>query len=274
MFLFLGSKAEISTKSLVLFSSVTYLWGIMQILKRLIICLLAALMMLSCHMHRQDGRVVVTGKARGLADGDTVVAYLFHFDGEVGRSIMRDTLQRGRFRFELDSLPSGGNRFSIELCSGFREVLCLSPELYLEPGAHVRMKGLGRHYYTARITSPVKDQKLRQRFIRRMSRDVLEKHQDIFVDREAVISKREYDRSITGEERDSLYRLASAMLKQMDSLNAILTRQELELMFSEPPGQFWMKQLRSNAKGLSYGYNKEYRPVIEKLYDGLPAEIK
>lgn len=246
----------------------------MQILKRTIICLLAGLMLLSCNMHRQDGRVVVTGKARGLADGDTVVACLFHFDGETGRSIMRDTLHRGRFRFVLDTLPAGGNKFSIELFSGFRDILCLGPRLYLEPGANVRIKGLGRHYYTARITSPVKDQKLRQHFIRRMSRDVLEKHQDIYVDREAVINKREYDKSITVEERDSLYRLSSAMLKQMDSLSEIIARQDLELMFSEPPGQFWMERLRSKAKGLSYGYYKKYRPVIEKLYEGLPAELK
>ena len=35
-----------------------------------------------------------------------------------------------------------------------------------------------------------------------------------------------------------------------------------------------MDKLKSEAKGLSIGRDKEYRPIIEQLYAGLPAELR
>jgi len=225
----------------------------------------------------QSSKVVINGIVDGLADTDTINVVLYHFDGEVGKQYMLDTLDRGRFHFELDTLPSGNSKYCIGLFSkhaGIPEVLCLCPELYLEPGAHVHMKGIGKYYYTARISSPVKDQKLRQRILGKMSQKDWEHFQDLYVDRYAVVNNRMYGSGLSSNERDSLYRLSEVMLKQSDSISILLNHQRMKLMVTEPPGQYWMDKLKSEAKGLSIGRDKEYRPIIEQLYAGLPAELR
>ena len=121
-------------------------------------------------------KTVIEGRADGISGSDPVIAVLFHYEGDVGKQWAVDTLREGRFRFELDSLSESGNHYGImlrrvhyppeEKRAYVPEMLCYPPEIYLEPGARVRIKGLARHFQTAKISSPVKDQKLRQRFLR------------------------------------------------------------------------------------------------------------
>ena len=241
-----------------------------------IVCFLACVMALSCTVRHPDG-ALVTGKVDGCPDNDVILVRLVHWDGSVGRQYMLDTLRRGRFRFRLDTLPSGSSKYTIGLDrrdSGMYETMCLGPEVYLEPGARVRIKGVAKHYYTARIHSNVKDQKLRQRFLSKVSCEDWEHYQDLYVDRYAVINKGYYDQSISGAERDSLHRLSDRMLKQSDSISDIINRQELKAMTTEPPGQYWMERLRRKSEGLQHGMYKEYRSIFGKLYESLPAGLK
>lgn len=139
-------------------------------MKKYHLALLFALFMAACTAKYPEG-AVISGTVGGVPASDSVLVVLFRHEGEVGRQFMKDTLQGGRFRFVIDSLPDGIGKYSIGLFGKkgdhFRTVLNLNTDLYLEPGAKVRIKGEGKHYFTADVSSNVKDQKLRQRFLKK-----------------------------------------------------------------------------------------------------------
>ena len=241
-----------------------------HITRLLVLCALMA----SCA--RPSSKVVIDGEVEGYDDLENVTAILFHVDGEYGKQFLSDTLRDGRYHFEIDSLPDGSNVFSVHLFSiqpQASQTLCYGPDLYLEPGAHVRIKGSGRHYHTAEITSPVKDQKLRQQFLKRMSQTDWDNYQDAYVDYDVLIHEY-YAPGLTDGQRDSLRALLVPVRTQMDSVRILLDRQELEIMKSEPVGQFWMKKLSNFAKLVAYKMNPEYRSETESLYAGLSPEMK
>ena len=244
---------------------------------RLIISIVSLVGILTACSDKHPAGAVISGTVGGVPPSDSVLVVLFRHEGEVGRQFLTDTLQNGRFRFVIDTLPDGFGKYSIGLFGKngeyFRTVLNLNTDLYLEPGAKVRIKGEGRHYFTAGVSSNVKDQKLRQRFLKKMSLADWELFQDLYVDRYAAIDKRG-DPNITAAERDSLYRLTNDLLEQSNSIQARIQKQTLELMKTEPVGQYWMDRLLTYAKSVSHGMNKEIKPQLEKLYSSLPQELR
>lgn len=192
----------------------------------------------------------IVGKLTGFASDDSITVYLMHYDGISGRSIKTDTIRNGSFSFRLDSL-SGDKHYSIDLMrirKDSYDILCFGPEIYLEPGAKVKIKGDGRYLYTADISSPVEDQKLRQEFISKMSQEDLKEYQDLF----------------TGRKKD---------VTAMDSISKRLTEQRLALMETEPFGEYSLSRLSAIASMLSYGYG-EYRETVSRLMDRLTKEQK
>lgn len=192
----------------------------------------------------------IVGKLTGFASDDSITVYLMHYDGISGRSIKTDTIRNGSFSFRLDSL-SGDKHYSIDLMrirKDSYDILCLGPEIYLEPGAQVKIKGDGRYLYTADISSPVEDQKLRQEFISKMSQEDLKEYQDLF----------------TGRKKDKT---------AMDSISKRLTEQRLALMETEPFGEYSLSRLSAIASMLSYGYG-EYRETVSRLMGRLTEEQK
>lgn len=192
----------------------------------------------------------IVGKLTGFASDDSITVYLMHYDGMSGRSIKTDTIRNGSFSFRLDSL-SGDKHYSIDLMrirKDSYDILCFGPEIYLEPGAKVKIKGDGRYLYTADISSPVEDQKLRQEFISKMSQEDLKEYQDLF----------------TGRKKD---------VTAMDSISKRLTEQRLALMETEPFGEYSLSRLSAIASMLSYGYG-EYRETVSRLMDRLTEEQK
>ncbi len=192
----------------------------------------------------------IVGKLTGFAPDDSITVYLMHYDGISGRSIKTDTLRNGSFSFRLDSL-SGDKHYSIDLMrirEDSYDILCFGPEIYLESGARIKIKGDGRYLYTADISSPVEDQKLRQEFISKMSQEDLKEYQDLF----------------TGRKKDKT---------AMDSISKRLTEQRLALMETEPFGEYSLSRLSAIASMLSYGYG-EYRETVSRLMGRLTEEQK
>lgn len=232
----------------------------------------------------RSSKTIIEGRADGISGPEPVVANLLHFEGNVAKIWAVDTLREGRFRFELDSLAESGNCYGIMLETRpavpvkkrayVPEILCYPPELFLEPGVRVRIKGLARHFETAQITSPVKDQRLRQRFLKRMSWTDWDQYQDLYAERNAIVSRLTIDTTLTDRERDSLRARANLLRAQRDSLGIIRVSRQIQVMAKEPVGQYWMHEMTVLAKALSYRYYLEFRPEIERLFDRLPPEVK
>lgn len=227
-----------------------------------------------CSQVPKDG-AVISGYVTGFAPDDSITVYLMHHDGVSGQSIMVDTLRNGRFQFRLDSLK-GEKHYSINLMrihedKGSYEVLCFGPEIYLEPGASVNIEGEGKYLYTANITSPVEDQKLRQRFISKMSQDDWEARQDLFTGYYALLNEYSFGSDSSQATKDSLKRMMKDNLAASDSVNNRLSDQELALLETEPIGEFALSSLWSLAIMVSMGQN-EYRESVTRLSGRLTEE--
>ena len=251
-------------------------------MKRLFIPLIISIVffgsILTACSDKYPAGAVISGTVSGVPAYDSVLVRLLRYDGDVGRQIMADTLRDGRFQFVIDTLPEGVGKYSISLSGKtddgyFRKVLNYSCRLYLEPGAKVKVKGEGKHYFTADISSNVEDQKLMQRFLKKMSLADWEELQDLFVDRYAAMDKLG-DPTLSASEKDSLYQLSNRMLEQSNSVHDRIREQTLKLMETEPVGRYWMEELLSYAKSVSNGMYKEMKPQLEKLYAGLPQELR
>ena len=231
----------------------------------------------ACSQVPKDG-AVISGDVTGFAPDDSITVYLMHFDGESGKSILTDTLRNGRFQFRLDSL-SGENHYSIDLMrihedKGSYDVLSFGPEIYLEPGAAVSIEGEGKYLFTAKITSTVEDQKLRQRFISKLSQEDLRARQDLFTGYYALLNKYYYDADTSPAAKDSLKRLMKENQAASDSVNHRISGQELTILETEPIGEYALSRLYSLAMQVSIMGRNEFREAVTRLSDRLTEEQK
>ena len=193
---------------------------------------------------------------------------------------MSDTLKNGHFIFRLDSL-TGEKHYSLSLLRTYKDsdsydMLGYGPDLYLEPGALVRIKGEGRYLPIARVSSPVKDQKLRQRFISKMSQDDWKMSQDLFLDYYALHNDYYYGSDTTRAYKESLKRKMTENMAATDSVGMLLTEQKLEIMETEPFGEYALTELCSIASLVSSGYKDfpKYRETVTGLANRLTEEQK
>lgn len=240
------------------------------------IILAAFILLVACNNDVPKAGAIIEGKVTGFPAEDTIVASLFHYEGVSGQEIMMDTLVDGCFCFRLDSLV-GSNRYSISLTKGrpngnFPSVLCLGPKLYLEPGAKVRISGDGNYLYSAKIDSPVKEQKLRQRFIKKLSAEDRNKVEELFVEDYAVIGQI-YGGTSSEAAIDSLRAVRRKIDELQDSVHYLLQEQKLRVMETEELGQFALEELSSLAYTVTHG-REDLREQFNRVYDRLTEEQK
>jgi peroxiredoxin len=233
----------------------------------------------ACSDVPQSGAVIM-GDLSGFAPDDSITVYLVHYDGPAGRSILTDTLRDGHFYFRLDSL-SGEKRYALSLMRihkdiGAYDMLGHGPDLYLEPGALVRIKGEGKYLPIAKVSSPVKDQKLRQRFISKMSQEDWKRSQDLFIEYYALLNDYSYGSDTTRTYKESLKRKMTENMAATDSVGMLLTEQKLEIMETEPFGEYALTELSSIASFVSSGYKDfpKYRETVTRLANRLTEEQK
>lgn len=233
----------------------------------------------ACSDVPQSGAVIM-GDLSGFAPDDSITVYLVHYDGPAGMSILTDTLRDGHFYFRLDSL-SGEKRYALSLMRihkdiGAYDMLGHGPDLYLEPGALVRIKGEGKYLPIAKVSSPVKDQKLRQRFISKMSQEDWKRSQDLFIEYYVLLNDYSYGSDTTRTYKESLKRKMTENMAATDSVGMLLTEQELAIMETDPLGEYALTKLNSIASFVSSGYKEypKYRETVTRLANRLTEEQK
>ena len=250
-------------------------------MKYKLLLLFPLLALAACAPKAPAGGALILGEASGLDPDDRVYASLSHHEGEGGIRVQVDTLRDGRFSFRLDSLPPDGNRYQVilERHHDLRhegiipaDVVNVGPELYLEPGVTVRIKGEAAHLRTARIDSPVRDQQLRERFIRKMSREDWNTLDDIQAHRYHVMYQL-YGEEHTPAQQDSLRKLAQQDLEASNGISERLSRQRLQLLETEEIGQYALEQLYKEARFSSY-YGHDNRKALLRLYERLSDDQK
>ena len=235
----------------------------------------AFLALASCSEKAPEKGALILGQATGLDPDVIITAELFQHDGGVGVGIQTDTLKNGRFVFRLDSLAEADHYMVSLFCyrDNYVDIINYGPDIYLEPGAVVRIKGEGKHFRTARIDSPVKDQRLRQRFLKRMSQEDWDALDDVQAHRNHIINELYYGDGLTQEQKDSLRKVAQQDLDAGNEINGRLSQQELELLETEEIGAFALHTINSLAHQVSLG-KKENREAVMRLYERLSDEQK
>ena len=246
----------------------------MKMLKSILVAA-CAFAVFSCGSPVPENGAIITGVASGINPSDTVEAVLFLIDGNSGKGVMTDTLKDGKFQFCIDSVQSD-KYYIIQLMKvsgAYPTPLCNGPELYLEPGVKVRVSGEGRYLYNATIKSPVRDQKLRGRFLERMSaRDWMD-FQDISAHRNAAVYAMFYGSDTTETTRNSLRKVMKEDLDSMHTITGRLTRQSIDILMEEEIGRYALKELQSIAGGVSMG-DEENREAAWQIYERLSEEQK
>ena len=235
----------------------------------------ASLLMIACTGKVPENGAMIQGQATGLDPEEMITAVLFQHEGGVGKGIQTDTLRNGRFSFRLDSLAEA-DHYMIMLFrprQGYVDVINYGPEIYLEPGAFVRIKGEGKHFRTARIDSPVKDQKLRQLFLKKMSQEDWNALDEIQAHRNLVVNELYYGEVLTQEQKDSLRVMAQQDLDTSHEIDDRLSQQVLKILETEQIGTFALDRILSLAHQVSLG-KKEYREAVLRLYERLSNEQK
>ena len=235
----------------------------------------AALLLAACTGKVPENGALVQGHATGLDPDETITAVLFRHEGGVGRGILTDTLKDGRFVFRLDSLAEA-DHYMVSLLrprGGYDDIINFGPEVYLEPGALVRIKGEGKHFRTARIDSPVKDQRLRQHYLKRMSREDWNALDDIQAHRYLAVNELYYGEDLTSEQRDSLRKVMQEDLDAGNEINERIILQDMKLLETEEIGTYALDRLNSLAHYVALG-KKEYREAVLRLYERLSDEQK
>lgn len=235
----------------------------------------AALLLGACTGKVPENGALIQGQATGLDPEEMITAVLFQHEGGVGKGVQTDTLRNGHFSFRLDSLAEV-DHYMISLFrprQGYVDIINYGPEIYLEPGAFVRIKGEGKHFRTARIDSPVKDQKLRQLFLKKMSQEDWNALDEIQAHRNLVVNEFYYGEDLTQEQKDSLRMEAQQDLDAIHEINDRLSQQELKILETEQIGTFALDRILSLALQVSLG-KKEYREAVLRLYERLSNEQK
>ena len=229
----------------------------------------------SCAEKAPQNGALIFGQASGLDSDDIITAVLYQEVSGIGKGIQTDTLKNGRFVFRLDSLAEA-DYYLISLLrprESSDDVINYGPEIYLEPGAVVRIKGEGKHFRTARIDSPVKDQRLRQRFLDKMSQEDWDALDDIKAHRQHVNNELYYGDGLSQEQKDSLRKVAQQDLEISREISDRLSRQELKLLETEEIGAFALRRINGLGYKVSLG-NNEYREAVLRLYDRLTDDQK
>ena len=235
----------------------------------------AIVLLASCAEKAPRNGALIFGQASGLDSDDIITAVLYQEVSGIGKGIQTDTLRNGRFVFRLDSLAEA-DYYVVSLLrprENFDDVINDGPEIYLEPGAVVRIKGEGKHFRTARIDSPVKDQRLRQRFLDKMSQEDWDALDDIKAHRQHVNNELYYGDGLSQEQKDSLRKVAQQDLEISREISDRLTQQELKLLETEEIGAFALRRINGLAYKVSFGKN-EYREAVLRLYDRLTDDQK
>ena len=236
-------------------------------MRKTIIALAAGLLLAACTGKAPENGVLIEADAIGYEQNDKYLAILFEYNGTAGMEVGNDTLRDGHFSFRLDSL--GGDHYDIafaDIADGRFDILNSGPEIYLEPGAVVRIQGEGAHFADARITSPSREQKLRERFLRMISLEDRNLQQDASARYKALRKEIREGKDLTQAQKDSLQALAEQVDATRAEILDRISQQELEALEKVELGRYALNRLHGLALGVSMG-EEENREAVQRIYE-------
>lgn len=191
----------------------------------------------------------IEGKVEGVKDG-TLVS-LFLLDGNVGSTVALDSIQNGTFFFKRNAGESGMDKLSL-MCTRNDDFPSMSLEIYATPNARIKVTGTNTLIHTWKVDSPVKEQIEHNRFIEN-SRDLWDEYQRLSIKARSLRSAPEAERK--------------AMRAKADSISALISKREMQLMQELPVSNIWMDRLHRLSMSVKYNPNFSYKDETLALYN-------
>lgn len=191
----------------------------------------------------------IEGKVEGVKDG-TLIS-LFLLDGNVGSTVALDSIQNGTFFFKRNAGESGMDKLSL-MCTRNDDFPSMSLEIYAIPNAKIKVTGTNTLIHTWKVDSPVKEQIEHNRFIEN-SRDLWDEYQRLSIKARSLRSAPEAERKV--------------MRAKEDSISALISKREMQLMQELPVSNIWMDRLHRLSMSVKYNPNFSYKDETLALYN-------
>ena len=191
----------------------------------------------------------IEGKVEGVKDG-TLIS-LFLLDGNVRSTVALDSIQNGTFFFKRNAGESGMDKLSL-MCTRNDDFPSMSLEIYATPNARIKVTGTNTLIHTWKVDSPVKEQIEHNRFIEN-SRDLWDEYQRLSIKARSLRSAPEAERK--------------AIRAKEDSISALISKREMQLMQELPVSNIWMDRLYRLSMSVKYNPNFSYKDETLALYN-------
>lgn len=207
--------------------------------------------------------VIISGYIPTIPDG--AIALLFQTDGRVGTSIATDTVNNGKFRLSatVDSIVC---KMNVSIYPG--DHFSLSRDIYVRPGAEIKIIGKDDLSVTWEVTSNVPEQAEYDSYMHK-SKDLIGTLQQLRNEnyKLAQSAKDKENRTKAKEEYD-------ASKPYRDSLKYIVDNRDIEIMKRTQVSQVWLDKMEEKVRGLSLTWNDTVNSIMKKFYDGLNDTVK
>ena len=217
-------------------------------------------------MQAQD-EIIIDGKVTNVKDG--LIVSLFRRDGRVGSTIATDTIENGKFYFnvkpekELDKLS---------LFVHSTDFPSMSREVYATPNAYIQVNGKDNLIYTWEVESNVKEQKESDRYLY-AAKDLWIEYQRIMAEVNGCWGV--VDSSTTTAEEKSI---AKSRIKELHSQTIEMTlkihEKEIDMLKKMPVTIIWLNKMYEISMNFRYIENFPSTEEVRALYTRMSEEQK
>jgi len=235
-------------------------------MKHSLIFCLSILFSLSIYAQKEKD-FTVSGQLSNVEDGTVVM--LMQQMGNLGMSVVNDTIRNGRFtlKWHVEDATKTEN-FSVSVRGeGFPS---MSLSLWARAGSNIKITGNDKWIYTWDVESDVPEQIENARFVKAAEKDWIE-YQRLAAQRNTLYknieNKSEAEYKKIRVVADSLDQLSEPFKNNVDL-------KYIELLEQGPISSIGMEKLKGLAMSVKYAKNDDLRPQVEAIYNKLTDEQK
>ena len=217
-------------------------------------------------MQAQD-EIIIDGKVTNVKDG--LIVSLFRRDGRVGSTIATDTIENGKFYFnvkpekELDKLS---------LFVHSTDFPSMSREVYATPNAYIQVNGKDNLIYTWEVESNVKEQKESDRYLY-AAKDLWIEYQRIMAEVSGCWGVVDSS-TATAEEKS----VAKSKIKELHAKTIEMTleihEKEIDMLKRMPVTVIWLNKMYDISMDFRYIENFPFTKEVKALYTRMSEEQK
>ena len=230
--------------------------------KSSIICLLL-LWVLSMQAQKD---IMIEGRVRNVDDG--IVMRLYRWDGRVGSVVASDTIENGKFSFNLQS---ASNLEKLSLSGISSQFPSIGRDLYVTPGCSIAIQGNGYKIVGWEVKSQVKEQQ-EYDFYMNEAREEYEVLQDWLIQREIYYQVLTSETATAEEKEEARAKYSDVQIIKTCEFKS--DEKKIKVMKNRPITPIWLENLEHFSSNNHYYADYPHREKVLELYNRLSEKQK